>query len=365
MSDSDRAIRVGIVGLSASRGFAATTHLPALAALPGYEVRGVTSSSPERSSLAATQHGIPLTFRNAGELAASDEIDLVVIAVKVPEHDRLVRATLAAGKPVLCEWPLGTGFNEAEGLAQAAARYGVRTAVGLQAQSAPAVRFLRDLVLDGFVGEVLSSTIIGSGGGWGPEVASAADRYTVDAANGASLLSIPMGHALDAVCFVLGELNEVRASMALRRPMVHDIEADVMLQMSTPDQIAVSGMLARGGVLAAHYRGGHSRGTNLHWEINGTYGDIVVTGPSGHVQLADLELRGARGSDPALVPLAVPESYNLAPELVGQPVPVMNVGNAYAQLRSDLRSGSTVVPDFAHAARRHHLLDQIDAADRM
>ena len=360
----EAALRVGVVGLSASRGFAAGTHVPALAALLGYEVRGLVASSPERSAAAAAEHGVPLTFADAAELAASDEIDLVVVTVKVPEHERLIRQTLVAGKPILCEWPLGNGLVEAEELAEAAAELGVRTAVGLQARSAPAVRFLRDLVADGYVGEVLSSTIVGSGGGWGAEVATAADRYTIDVANGATLLTIPMGHALDAVCFVLGELGDVRASAAIRRPLVHDIETDAMVPMTSPDQIAVSGLLPEGGVFSAHYRSGMCRATNLRWEINGTEGDIVVTGAFGHVQLADLALRGARGDDAALIPLEVPDRHNLVPELAGQPARVLNVGNAYAQLLEDLCTGSTVIPDFAHAARRHRLLDQIETAAR-
>ena len=360
----EAALRVGVVGLSASRGFAAGTHVPALAALPGYELRGLVASSPERSAAAAAQHGVPLAFADAAELAASDEIDLVVVTVKVPEHARLLRQALAARKPILCEWPLGNGLVEAEELAEAAAEEGVRTAVGLQARSAPAVRFLRELVADGYVGAVLSSTIVGSGGGWGPDVATAADRYTIDVANGATLLSIPMGHALDAVCFVLGELGEVRASAAVRRPLVHDIETDAMVSMNTPDQIAVSAVLPAGGVLSAHYRGGMCRATNLRWEINGTEGDIVVTGGFGHVQLADLALRGARGDDAALIPLEVPDRYNLVPELAGQPARVLNVGNAYAQLLKYLCTGSTVIPDFAHAARRHCLLDEIERAIR-
>ena len=360
----DAPTRVGIVGLSASRGFAAQAHVPALAALPGYELRGLVASSLESSAAAAAQHGVPLTFADAGEMAVSDEIDLVVIAVKVPEHERLLGQSLMAGKPVLCEWPLGDGSSQAHQLTEFAAAHHVHTAVGLQARSAPAIRFLRDVIADGYVGEVLSSTIIGSGGGWGGEVASAAERYTIDRANGATLLSIPMGHALDALCFALGELHDVSATVAIRRPLVHDIEADAMVSMDCPDQIAVSGMLAGGGVFSAHYRGGMCRGTNLHWEINGTEGDIVVTGAFGHVQLADLTLQGCRQEEAALTPLEVPNRYNLVPQLAGQSAAVVNIGNAYAQLSEDLRAGSSVVPDFSHALKLHRLLDQIERASQ-
>jgi predicted dehydrogenase len=360
----DEVVRVGIVGLSAAGGFGAGGHVPALRALPEYEVRGLVASSPERSARAAEEHGVPLTFDDAAELAASDQIDLVVISVKVPEHDRLVRAALEGGKPVLCEWPLGNGLAEAEELARLAADRGIPTAVGLQARSAPALRFLRDLIAEGYVGEVLSSTIVGSGFSWGAEVPTAATRYSIDIRNGGTLLTIPMGHTLDAACFLFGELGDVRATTAIRRSEVHDAEADTMVPMTAPDQVAVTGVFANGAVLAAHYRGGMSRATNLRWEINGTEGDIVITGPTGHVQLADLQLLGARGGDTALTPLEVPERYNLVPALAGSSARVVNVANAYAQLLADRRDGTSVVPDFAHAVVRHRLLDQIERAGR-
>ena len=40
-----------------------------------------------------------------------------------------------------------------------------------------------------------------------------------------------------------------------------------------------------------------------------------------------------------------------------------NVAHAYAQLLDDLASGTALVPDFDHAARRHQMLQSIlDAA---
>jgi predicted dehydrogenase len=78
-----------------------------------------------------------------------------------------VLAALNAGKPVLCEWPLAMDLAEAEELATSASDRGVRTAVGLQGRSAPAVRYLRDLVADGYIGDVLSTTLVASAGAWG------------------------------------------------------------------------------------------------------------------------------------------------------------------------------------------------------
>ncbi|MHB1287000.1 MAG: hypothetical protein ACYCYP_10675 [Leptospirales bacterium] len=59
--------------------------------------------------------------------------------------------------------------------------------------------------------------------------------------------------------------------------------------------------------ISIHYRGGTARdGNGLFWEINGTNGDIRVSGPSGHTQMVQLSLTGARGEEKAFRPLEVP-----------------------------------------------------------
>ena len=95
-------------------------------------------------------------------MAARPEVDLVVVAVKTPDHYAAVNAALPAGKRVYCEWPLGNGLAEAEQLAALAKSKGLLTFVGLQARAAPIIRCARQLVADGYVGEIVSSRMHGS-----------------------------------------------------------------------------------------------------------------------------------------------------------------------------------------------------------
>ena len=162
-----RTIRVGIVGLSARGGWAADAHVGALAAVDGFELRALSATTAASAQAAADKYGVPLHFDSAEELVASPEVDLVVVAVKVADHRAPVMAALNAGKEVLCEWPLAPGLRDAAELAGLAVAKNVRTAVGLQGRSTPVIRYLRDLVDDGYVGEVLSTSVIASGGAWG------------------------------------------------------------------------------------------------------------------------------------------------------------------------------------------------------
>jgi predicted dehydrogenase len=355
-------IGLGIIGLSASGGWAAQGHLPALGAVRGFEIRALSASSPAAAKAAGEKYGIPLAFGSAEDLVRRDEVDLVVVAVKVPRHRELVLRALDAGKMVLCEWPLGNGLAEAEELTALAESSGVRSFVGLQARSAPSVCYLRDLIAGGYVGEVLSTSVIASGIGWGAEFAPGGE-YLLDHSNGATMLTIPFGHAIDALTMTLGEFTHLNATLATRRRHVRNQATGQLAPMSAADQIAVSGVLEGGAVASVHFRGGMSRATNFHWEINGTDGDLLLTGSSGHLQFGQVTIYGAQGKATSPTELRVPASYSSLTHGDASGAQMWHpVAHAYERIRTDLELGTHEGPDFAHAARNHRLLDRIERA---
>jgi predicted dehydrogenase len=186
--------------------------------------------------------------------------------------------------------------------------------VGTQARVAPEIEYLRHLIADGFVGEVLSTTLVARGRGWGGFIDSVVEKnitaYVLDRANGATVLTIPLGHTLAALRDVFGEVAEVSAVLATRRTSMLVIETGEKLPVSAPDQMLVSGVFASGVPISIRYRGGIARdGDGLFWEINGAKGDIRVTGFSGHTQMVQLSLKGVQDGETAFRPLEVPASY--------------------------------------------------------
>src|SRR5712672_3554784 len=117
-------VRVGIVGASASRGFASIAHVPALRALPQFEIAAVCTTRQESAEAAARHYAVPLAFSNPDAMARHPDVDLVT--VKVPDHYDPVMAAIAAGKHVYCEWPLGRDTEEAGQMLEAAERAGIR-----------------------------------------------------------------------------------------------------------------------------------------------------------------------------------------------------------------------------------------------
>ncbi len=343
-------IGVGIIGGTADRGWAMSAHIPALQSLDGYELRAVSTSRPESARAAADAFGVP-ACTDPAELSGRDDVDLVVVSVKVPTHLALVTAAIEAGKDVYCEWPLGNGLAESEHLAALARQRGVRSHVGLQVRSAPPIRYVRDLIAEGFVGEVLSTSMIASGGEWG-DVVTQPNAYIHDRATGATMLTIPFGHTVDALCWVLGEFRDLMATTAVRRPDVTVVDTGAHIVKTTEDQIAVTGTLESGAVASIHYRGGMSRGTNFLWEINGTKGDIRLTADFGHLQIVPATLYGAQGDAP-LAEMSIPAHYIAAPQApAGAPY---NVAQAYARLASNV-----AVPDFDDAVLRHRMIAAIE-----
>jgi predicted dehydrogenase len=167
-------------------------------------------------------------------------------------------------KMVYSEWPLGRNLAEAEAMADLAASKGLRTVIGLQARAAPVFRNLRDLLADGYLGEVLSTSVVASGLNWGVSFRPGGE-YMLDRDNGATLLSVPFGHTVDVLTMVLGEFSELVATTALRRSGARHRETGDIQPMTPEDQVAVTGTLASGAIASLHFRGGLSRGTNFLW----------------------------------------------------------------------------------------------------
>jgi predicted dehydrogenase len=351
-----KAIGVGVIGASPGAGWAAATHVPALQALPQYDFRAVATSRAESARRAAAEWHVD-AFDDPRQLIAHPAVDLVVVAVKVPDHHELVSQAIAAGKMVFSEWPLGVDLAEAQAMATLAATAGVATVIGLQARFDPVIAHLRDLVERGYLGRVLATNLVGSGQAWGA-ITHPAQVYAYDRRNGVTPLSVSVGHALDALTFVLGDVDSVTATMAVGHREISVLNSEP-IRSTTPDQVAVTAALDTGAVASIFYRGGSSRAGGLRWEINGTDGDLLVTSPApnGNIQATELVLAGGRAGDDDVATIIAPES-NPSIRLQG---PARNVAALYDAFAHDLGEGTSVAPSFRDAVRLHQLVDRISS----
>ncbi|KZV84667.1 NAD(P)-binding protein [Exidia glandulosa HHB12029] len=274
MSTNDGPIRVGFVGLSV-KGWAAASLAPPILSGPlasKYTLTAVSTTNATSASASAKKYseitGKPVKSYHGDAAAIADDtdVDFVVISVKTPDHKATVTPVIERGKNVFVEWPLGNGLKETLEIAQAAKRKGVRTMCGIQAWQNPAVSKAREWVASGKIGRVLSATWICCKAEevtlWAP-TSPASNAYAVDPANGATFLTILIGHHMSAITRILGPLQSVSASSSNIYDTVQLVDENLKptgepLPNVAPDQFAAHGVFKNhpGALFSATWRAG-------------------------------------------------------------------------------------------------------------
>jgi len=348
-----KALRVGIIGASAERGWAKVSHVPAVQGLAGLELAAVATRDPKSAAAAAEAFGVR-GYADAEEMFRDPAIDLIAVAVKVPDHRALVLGAVAAGKHLFCEWPLGRDLAEAEALAAAARAAGVHAAVGLQMRLNPAALRARDLILSGAIGRVLSARVVSTTMAFGPEVEPAM-AFAEDAANGATLVTVQGAHTFDLAIAVLGELGEAGALATTQYPEIGLGGDAARRARSTPDHVLVQARLAGGASLSVEVAGGRPpEATPFRLEVSGEAGDLVLEGGAP---------RGFQSGRLRLL-LGGEEQRVDEGELAGLTDTAASVAGLYAALRDDIADGTSTAPDLDHAVRLTRLVDDLMASSR-
>jgi predicted dehydrogenase len=361
-----KAIRVGLVGAHPTRGWAQAAHLPALAGLPEFHLAAVATTRMDSAAETARRHGVPQAFDDARRMIAEAALDAVIVAVKVPYHREIVLDAIAAGLHVFCEWPLGLDVAEAEAMHLAAEARGVRHIVGLQSHVHPVLREARRLIAEGRIGRLLSATLVSSLRNWWPHVPES-EAYRFDAHFGATGLTVPGGHSLDAMLVTLGQAGAAsfeRFAATLGAPHGEMLLAETgeRRRIAAPTQLALTGRFANDAIISLHVKPDVSVPSGIRFEINGTRGDLLIRtqppigrAPVG-IQRAELLLEGAFEDTPAFEPLPVPdpEARLLAPIPTGAPRYTARLLHRFARA---IETGDHAEPSFATALDRHRLIE--------
>jgi predicted dehydrogenase len=228
------------------------------------------------------------------------------------------------------------------------------TIVGLQGRSDPAILYARDLIQQGYIGEVLTAnlnTVAQAQLQRGPGRIWQGVR-----ANGANTLTIAGGHAIDALCAVLGEFAELSARVSTRIPEWRTLEGKPV-PVDAPDSINVVGRMASGAEVSINVAAVPSNPSGNRLEIYGREGALTIRA-NGALSLGPNQMHAGKGKEP-MAPMPVPAKYTFAPESTpgGQPY---NVAQAYARAADALRGRGAFDVDFNLAVQRHKLIDAIE-----
>ncbi|KAL1792529.1 hypothetical protein ACET3X_009036 [Alternaria dauci] len=302
MTSTTQPIRAALIGLSSSAitSWASAAHLPPLLTATGRSkitISALSNSSTEAATSAIQKYGLPdgtKAYGSPEDLAADQEVDLVICNTRVDKHFETVLPSVKAGKDAYVEWPIAAKREQIDELIDAAKKSGSRVAVGLQRRWAPPVVKLRE-VLDGGkgrLGKVLSSDVRAFGGTIDREILPIGLKYFTDKEIGGNPIVIGVGHVLDSVLSVIGQLDpgSVHSKAQIQRPSVRIRDPKTMqvvesVTSNVPDLLSVhatinpSPLTVPNATLSFLFRRGQPfPGTpTLTWTINCEYGEICLT----------------------------------------------------------------------------------------
>ncbi|GAA1022277.1 oxidoreductase [Acrocarpospora pleiomorpha] len=367
---------MGIIGANPEKGWGSAVHIPAVHAIPALKLNAVATTRIETAKRSAELFGAPNHFADPCALVHDDEVDLVSIAVRAPDHYRLAMLALDAGKHVYCEWPLATTVEQAAEMRQLAEQRGVKAVVGLQSRGAPALRFVRDLVNEGYAGRLVSVRMRCSLPGGGRR-RSREGLYVIDKENGASTIRIQGGHAIDALRFCVGDFQQLCGTVVNHFEEIEVIETAARVPKSAPDQVVAAGRLVGGVPVSIAVSGGVVAGHGVELEILGEQGALRVLGTGRlNFQMSPLSVWGAQSPESDLDEIPIPSGYD--PMVIpadatakapypGVDVPratLVNVANLYRDMADAITAGTPATPDFGVGLSLHRLIQALEDSSR-
>lgn len=356
---NEKMINIGLVGASANGSWGSVAHIPALKALKNVELAALCTSRPESAKAASEAFKVERAYFDINELVNQLDIDIISAVVKIPNHYEVVKAAIEAGKHVYCEWPLGANIQETEELTKLANEKGLVSAIGLQGYQAPEFLYLKQLLDEGWFGQVISVKMT-------MQTKASSEKASKQALEEekhrkATLFSIVGGHTLFYLSHIFGGISEVAGQITTQLKELTLKDSGEKVKNDVPDQINIQGLLTGEIPFTSQISAvlNHSNGWQL--EIFGTKGTIKASSKM-LPQITPIKLMGAKG-DNELTNMEVPTGlvkFNYLPE-----GPAGNVGRNYGSMAEAIENRSEFHPNFDDALKMHRLLDTIEQSSQL
>jgi predicted dehydrogenase len=287
---TEQRIRIGLVGAG---GIARARHVPGFRELPGVEIVGVVSRTPESTARAAAELGIPRTYAGWQELVADSAVDAVVVATWPYLHAPIAIAALAAGKHVLVEGRMAMDAAEAGAMLAAAEARPDLVAMVVPAPFGFADATIRRLITTGAIGE-LRTVRVSWAGGIAPTGRDQWRRERRHSGNNVMTLGI----VYESVARWLGHATDVVAILRNVAPLQAGPDG-TLIPADVPDVAAVVASFP-GGVVATFSLAGYGRPDPVNGAtLVGIGGVLRVDMAGSRLELAPA---GAAGFEEVVIP---------------------------------------------------------------
>ena len=236
-------IRFGIAGFGLH---AVRRLMPGFALAQNCKVVALSRRDANEARKNAAQYGIPHVFASTEELCRCPEVDAVLVTTPNVRHLQDVLTAVAAGKPVLCEKPMGMNSDECRRMVEAARNAGVVLGVAQVFRFEESTARFRERVAAGDIGHPIFARSEFSYPGSGH---ARAWLYNRSMSGGGPIADVGV-HCIDALRYILQD--EPRRVTAVGGPdeQSGDVEAAAVVtlefQRGTMATVLVS--------TRAHYR---------------------------------------------------------------------------------------------------------------
>ena len=349
-------LRVGLIGANVNYGWGTRAHIPAILALPEFELAAICTAHHHTAVETAHHFGVDLAFDDHRKLVSDPTIDVVVVSVRVPHHHALTMAALDSGKHVFTEWPLGRTLSEAEEMASLATKNNLQAMIGLQGRASPELLHMKNLVANGYIGNPLSCVVTQYTGGF--LLNKDSDRsWMGDSSMGVNPFTVGFAHLVDWLGQIIGPFVEISGHLSTQIPEWTESDTGEKVSVSAPDTIMITGLVKTGAEVSVAVGSVPHLGSGMRLELHGTNGTIVATSEqSSHI--GPVKVFGAQDGSNSLTLLETPPALNLVPDNTPTGAPY-NVAQMYRLLASSINSGTPLEHDFQAAVCLHNLIETI------
>ncbi|GAB2562767.1 Gfo/Idh/MocA family protein [Gracilibacillus alcaliphilus] len=225
-------VNIGIVGAGS---FADLWYLPILKMHPAVQLQAICSPSGVNAVKLAQKYDVLSTYDSYDEMIDREHLDGICIVTPNHSHHEIAIEACKRGIHVICEKPLAMNHEEARSMLEAAEENEIVHGVNFTYRENPAVKKLKELLKDEFIGELYEGNFQYTGAyglsgppGW---------RGTKSKGGIGGVLADLGSHLIDLVQYVLGEeVSRVTSSLSF----LHEGKLKTIHEMESHDQSADS-----------------------------------------------------------------------------------------------------------------------------
>ena len=326
-------LKLGVIGAGL---FTNRILLPAYANSSKLDVVAIADLDSDAVTSTAKKFGIDHSFTDPYALLRSNLIDAVHICVPPVHAPDITEAAINCGLHIICEKPIATSVERAHELTNQAKKAGLIVAVDHEQRFDPAMKLIRQLVTDEFIGEprllnVNAILNVGINSESPLRFHSWYDQHSL----GGGISQMVLSHIVDLTRYIFGDFcllsHESRMLMASKPESKN---SDAQIPCAADDVTVLLGQLPSGGLAVLSGGWVLSHGGGMRWDIRGSEGTIILDRDGtlyGGKSDSPIEILSKEDSDRSIVSslksteewfaLILAQGYEFADAVSGSPGP--------------------------------------------